>query len=87
MCRKPSSPVPAQENALWLLKKRAVNPDWDIAMGPYWESLPRQGELMTKETFPRSSLSLLQDDSLVPLPCSLFSCRLLFQPVVVMPVV
>ena len=54
-----------QENALWLLKKKAVNKDWNVIMGPYWESLPQQGTLNTKETFPRSSLSLLQDDSMV----------------------
>ena len=36
-----------------------------MIMGPYWESLPKQGTLNTKETFPRSSLSLLQDDSMV----------------------
>ena len=44
-----------------------------MIMGPYWESLPKQGNLNTKETFPRSSLSLLQDD---PMVCCLsaFSC-------------
>ncbi|CAK0787098.1 hypothetical protein CVIRNUC_010314 [Coccomyxa viridis] len=54
----------SEENALWLLKKKAVNKDWNVIMGPYWESLPKQGTLNTKETFPRSSLSLLQDDSM-----------------------
>jgi hypothetical protein len=34
-------------------------------MGPYWDSLPKQGQLITKETFPRESLALLQDDSMV----------------------
>lgn len=63
-------PCILQEHALWLLKKRAVNKEWDLIMGPYWNSLPEQGTLNTKETFPRNSLSLLQDDSMV--------CRLLF---------
>ena len=54
-----------QEHALWLLKKRVVNKEWDKIMGPYWNSLPEQGTLNTKETFPRNSLSLLQDDSMV----------------------
>lgn len=41
-----------QEHALWLLKKRVVNKEWDKIMGPYWNSLPEQGTLNTKETFP-----------------------------------
>ena len=48
-----------------MLKKKAVNKEWNVIMGPYWDSLPKQGTLNTKETFPRSSLSLLQDDSMV----------------------
>ena len=56
---------PSQENALWLLKKRAVNKDWDKIMGPYWASLPPQGTLFTKETFSRDSLDLLPDSSMV----------------------
>lgn len=63
--RKLSESALAQENALWLLKKRAVNKEWDVIMGPYWDSLPQQGTLHTKETFPRNSLHLLQDDSMV----------------------
>jgi len=56
-----------QENALWLLKKKEVNKEWNVIMGPYWDSLPAQGTLNTKETFPRASLDLLQDGSMVPL--------------------
>jgi len=62
-----------QENALWLLKKKEVNKEWNVIMGPYWDSLPKQGTLNTKETFPRASLDLLQDGSMVhllPLQCS-----------------
>ena len=61
----------SQEHALWLLKKKAVNKDWDKIMGPYWGTLPPQGTLTTKETFSRDSLDLLQDDSLVRVPSAL----------------
>ena len=50
---------------MWMLKKKAVNKDWDKIMGPYWASLPAQGAMHTKETFPRDSLDLLQDGSMV----------------------
>ena len=54
-----------QESALWLLKKRAMDKAWDNFMGPYWDSLPEQGTLNTKETYPDAILGLLQDDSMV----------------------
>ena len=62
---RPQALALSQEHALWLLKKRAVNKDWDKIMEPYWGSLPPQGTLTTKETFSRDSLDLLQDDSMV----------------------
>lgn len=48
-----------------MLRKKAVNKDWDKIMSVYWQSLPAQGTLHTKETFSRDSLDLLQDGSMV----------------------
>ncbi len=56
-----------------MLKKKAVNKDWDKIMGPYWASLPPQGTIHTKETYPRDSLDLLQDGSMVHHPLILGS--------------
>lgn len=55
-----------QENALVLLKRKLGDAEWDKVMGPYWNSLPRPEDVRTKETFPPSKLSLLQDPSMVP---------------------
>ena len=39
--------------------------DWNVAMGPYWDSLPKPEELMTKEWMPPAALPLLQDSTMV----------------------
>ena len=59
----------SQEHALWMLKKKAVNKDWDKIMSvPYWAVPSGSGHpLHTKETFSRDSLDLLQDGSMVQL--------------------
>lgn len=54
-----------QENALVLLERKAKDKNWDLAMGPYWDALPKQGDFTTKETFPPEALPLLQDEAMV----------------------
>jgi hypothetical protein len=54
----------AQANALALLKRR-TEAEWDLAMGPYWGSLPAPGSLLTKEMVPAAALPLLQDGTMV----------------------
>ena len=56
--------MPEQANAMALLKRR-TDAEWDLAMGPYWDSLPEADMLMTKEMMPASALPLLQDSTMV----------------------
>ena len=53
-----------QANAIKLLERR-TDPEWDLAMGPYWDSLPEPGALMTKEMMPAGALPFLQDSTMV----------------------
>ncbi len=40
------------------------NQEWNESMLPYWESLPRVGASLTKQTYPAEPLDLLQDRTL-----------------------
>lgn len=50
-----------QANAVFLLRQKRDDPEWNASMAPYWESLPSIGQSITKESMPTDALHLLQD--------------------------
>ncbi|CAL8467098.1 g6634 [Coccomyxa elongata] len=56
--------VTSEENAIKLLRLQMQNQKWNQSMLPYWESLPRVGASLTKQTYPAEPLDLLQDRTL-----------------------
>jgi hypothetical protein len=48
-----------------LLRLQRDNPEWNVSMAPYWDSLPPLGTSLTKHTYPHDRLDLLQDKLLV----------------------
>lgn len=51
-----------------LLRLQRDNPEWNVSMAPYWDSLPPLGASLTKHTYPHDRLDLLQDKLLVRTP-------------------
>ena len=54
-----------QELTFALLRLRSLHPEWWRFMNPYWDSLPKEGEVLREQSFPEQLLDLLQDDALV----------------------
>ena len=54
-----------QELTFALLRLRSLNSEWWDFMKPYWDSLPKDGEVLREQSFSDDLLALLQDKALV----------------------